>query len=144
MGSPFPPSITGKNASMVIVDDLPDGNPKTAAGALKTPLLSVIPSPPLIQVGEVMRLGRDKYGAFNWRDQPVTASTYIDAALRHLMSWWDGETIDPESGQSHLAHAAAGLFVIMDALATGNGTDDRPKAGIAAELIAALKAQREK
>lgn len=122
---------------------LPDGNPKTAAGALKTPLLSVIPAPPLIQVGEVMRLGRNKYGPFNWRAQPVTASTYIDAAMRHLMSWWDGETVDPESGESHLAHAVAGLFVIMDAIATGNATDDRPAMGVAADLIEAKRRQRQ-
>jgi hypothetical protein len=115
--------------------NLPDGNPKTAQGALKTPILSVIPSPPLIQIGEVMRLGREKYGPFNWRAQPITASTYVDAAMRHMMSWWDGETIDPESGESHLAHAAAGLMLLMDAIATGNATDDRPTMGVTADLI---------
>lgn len=123
-------------------EELPDGNPKTAAGALKTPLLSVIPGPPLVQVGEVMRLGRSKYGPYNWRDQDVTVSTYLDAAMRHLMSYWDGETIDPESGQTHLAHAAASLFVIMDALATGHATDDRPPVGVVGPLLDALKAAR--
>ncbi len=125
-----------------LTSDLPDGNPKTLQGSFKTPLLSVIPTPPLVQVGEVMRLGREKYGPYNWRDQPVTASTYIDAAVRHLASWWDGETVDPESGQSHLAHAAASLFIITDALAVGTGTDDRPAKGVAADLIGALASVR--
>lgn len=130
-----PGSTTPHDDSTPPVESLPDGNPKTAQGALKPPALSVIPSSALIQVGAVMALGKKKYGPFNWRDQPVTASTYIDAAMRHLMSWWDGETTDPESGASHLAHAAASLFVLIDALSTGNATDDRPKPGVAAELI---------
>lgn len=119
-------------------------NPKAAFGNLKTPTLSVIPSPPLLQVGEVMRRGAEKYGAYNWRESRVNTSTYIDAAMRHLMSYQDGETIDPDDGQSHLAHAAASLFVIMDALAVGNATDDRPKPGVAAEFIAAQAAKRVK
>lgn len=117
-------------------------NPKAAFGNLKTPALSVIPSPPLLQVGEVMRRGAEKYGAYNWRESRVNTSTYIDAVMRHLMSYQDGETIDPDDGQSHLAHAAASLFVIMDALAVGNATDDRPKPGVAAEFIAATAAKR--
>lgn len=31
----------------------------------------------------------------------------FDAALQRLLSWWDGEDVDPESGLPHLAHAAA-------------------------------------
>lgn len=115
--------------------DLPDDNPKTALGALKPPMLSVVPATVLIQMGQVMALGKKKYGAYNWRKQNVSASTYVDAALRHLVSWWDGEDIDPESGQSHLAHAAASLAVIIDALATGHANDDRPPRGVAAEII---------
>lgn len=121
---------------------LPDGNPKTAAGALKTPTLSVVPASAILQMGEVMRLGAAKYGPFNWRDYPVTYSTYIDAAVRHLMQFWDGETVDPESGQSHLAHAMAGLGVLVDAIATGNATDDRPKEGAASTLIENFKSGR--
>lgn len=122
----------------------PAENPKAAFGNLKTPALSVIPSPPLLQVGEVMRRGAEKYGAYNWRTSRVNVSTYIDAAMRHLMSYQDGETLDPDDSQSHLAHAAASLFVIMDALAVGNAEDDRPKPGVAAEFIAAMAAQRSK
>lgn len=113
----------------------PDGNPKTVQGLKKPPLISVIPTTALLQIGAVMRTGKEKYGAYNWRDYPVTASTYVDAAMRHLVQYWDGETVDPESGLPHLAHAAASIMVLMDALATGNGTDDRPKAGVAGELI---------
>lgn len=136
-------ALSYRYRSPLPVSDLPDGNPKTAAGALKTPLLSVIPPTVLIQVGEVMRLGREKYGAYNWRDQPVSYSTYVDAAMRHLASFWDGETVDPESGESHLANAIAGLSVLLDAIATGNATDDRPPAGPTADIIRARAKLRE-
>lgn len=135
--------LSGTAADVVVTDGLPDDNPKTAFGSLKTPTLSVVPASALLQMGEVMRLGRDKYGPFNWRDAPVSYSTYVDAAMRHLMQFWDGETVDPESGQSHLAHVAAGLSVLMDAIATGNAHDDRPTAGVAAELIDVFKKRRE-
>lgn len=82
-----------------------------------------------------MRLGREKYGAFNWRKDSITASTYIDAAFRHLASWWDGENVDPESNVSHLAHAAAGLLILLDAQVQGTAADDRPLRGASAELI---------
>ena len=134
---------TEEQLAAVKATPLPDSNPKTAAGALKTPVVSVIPASAILQMAEVMRLGKHKYGPYNWRDYPVTYSTYVDAAMRHLMQYWDGETVDPESGQSHLAHAAAGLAVLMDAIATGNATDDRPKPGAAAELISLFKKRRE-
>lgn len=139
--------INGNDSGDTVSDyalDVPakSENPKAAFGNLKTPALSVIPSPPLLQVGEVMRRGAEKYGAYNWRESRVNTSTYIDAAMRHLMSYQDGETLDPDDNQSHLAHAAASLFVIMDALAVGNATDDRPKPGVAADFIAAMAASR--
>lgn len=139
----YKPLRQRKVSGWAVAGVLPDGNPKTAAGAIKTPMLSVIPPTALIQVGEVMRLGKGKYGAYNWRDQPVTYSTYVDAAMRHLISFWDGETVDPESGESHLAHGIAGLMVLIDAIATGNATDDRPSAGPSADLIRARAALRE-
>lgn len=115
---------------------LPDGNPKTAQGVKKPPVLSVVPASALLQVGAVMRLGKAKYGPFNWRDEGITASTYIDAAFRHLASWWDGESNDPESGASHVAHAVAGLLILLDAQSVGTLTDDRPAPGKSAALIA--------
>ena len=115
--------------------ELPDGNPKTVYGMSK-PGIEGVPPAPLFMVGEVMRLGIRKYGLTNWRHEPVTASVYYNAAMRHIFSWWDGQNNDLESGQPHLAHAIACLMILMDARLTDDLNDDRPLVGLTAGHIA--------
>jgi hypothetical protein len=99
-------------------------DPKGAAGALKTPL-SLIPPYAMEQTALVHKFGAERYGAFNWRDTGVCASTYVNAIMRHLNAWRDGETLDPESGISHLAHIACSCNILMDADYCGRLQDDR-------------------
>ncbi len=110
-------------------------NPKTAAGARKPSLLSVIPIGMLLVLGRVMQIGANKYGAFNWRETKVPAMTYADAATRHLISWVDGEENDPESGVSHLGHVMACMAILIDAKINGMLDDDRPLPGRSGEMI---------
>jgi hypothetical protein len=99
-------------------------DPKGAAGALKTPL-GLIPPYAMEQTALVHKLGSDKYGPYNWRKTGVCASTYVNAILRHLNAWRDGETLDPESGISHLAHVACSCNILLDADHCGTLQDDR-------------------
>ena len=46
--------------------------------------------------------------------------------MRHLMSWWEGEDIDPTSQLSHITKAISSLVVLRDAMLRGNWVDDRP------------------
>ena len=47
--------------------------------------------------------------------------------MGHVMQWWEGEDIDPESGLSHLTKAIASLVVLRDAmLQQDKFVDDRP------------------
>ena len=101
-------------------------DPKGAAGALKAPL-GLIPPYAMDQTAWVHRLGSQKYGPFNWRDTGVCASTYVNAIMRHLNAWRDGEDLDPESGISHLAHIACSCNIMMDADYCGKLQDDRNK-----------------
>lgn len=112
-------------------------NPKDLVGAVKTPL-GLLPWTALVQVAGVFKVGADKYGAYNWRTpgQPVQHVTYVEAAFRHLAAYMDGQTIDPETGCNHLAHAACGLLILLDASAVGNAIDNRPTPGHAAEIMA--------
>lgn len=112
----------------------PDDNPKTRYGVAK-PSMSVVPTDALIYLSKVMRLGERKYGLMNWRKDRVSASTYYDAALRHMMSWYDGEDVDPESGQPHIAHAMACMAILLDAAANDMLNDNRPLPGRFAELV---------
>jgi Domain of unknown function (DUF5664) len=121
------------------IDRTPAENPKTKAGAKKPSLFSVIPTAALLHLGEVMKLGAIKYGPFNWRQTPVPAETYVDAIGRHLLSWQDGESVDPESGMSHLAHIMASCAILIDAEENGMLDDDRPKAGRVGEMISTFQ-----
>lgn len=112
----------------------PDNNPKTILG-LKKPSLSAIPPAGLFHLGLAMDNGRNKYGAMNWREKKVSSSIYYDAALRHLLSWYDGEDYAEDSGVHHLGHAMACLSIVLDAMETGNLNDDRPHKGVYSKLV---------
>lgn len=106
--------------------ELPDKNPKTAFGVQKDPM-HFIPTTALRPLGRVMRGGAEKYGPYNWRDQGVTLSVYYDAAMRHLMALWEGEDVDPESGEPPEAHVMACMAILIDAREAGKLNDDRPE-----------------
>lgn len=120
---------------------MPDTNPKTVYGMSK-PGIEGVPTAPLFEVGEVMRLGIRKYGLTNWRHDPVSASVYYNAAMRHIMSWWDGQNMDSESGQHHLAHAVACLLIILDARTSDDLIDDRPRCGLTAVVLEHMTKRR--
>jgi len=102
-------------------------NPKDMAGLRKAPL-HVVPATVLMELGCAMLEGALKYGPHNWREIPVRASAYYDAAMRHLMAWWEGQDADPDSGVHHVAKAIATLVVLRDAMIHGLVEDDRPRA----------------
>ena len=121
-------------------------NPKDSLGTKKVPL-SGMPAPVLLECGLVKLHGDLKYGRYNWREAGVRGSVYYDAAMRHLMAWYEGEDIDPDSGVHHLAHAMTGLSVLRDSQMRGNWTDDRPmptKAGWISEMNETAKTMIEK
>jgi|GEM_PF-2706400 len=110
-------------------------NPKTLMGRRKVPMLSVIPPAALVHLGTAMRYGAHEspradgsvgYGPYNWRDQPVEASVYVDAAFRHISEYWDGQEVDRDSKVHHLAHAMATLAILLDAIENETCKDDRP------------------
>lgn len=117
-----------------MAEGYPDNNPKTVLG-LKKPAMSSVPPAALVHLMRAMADGRRKYGLMNWREKRVSATIYYDAALRHLLAWYDGEQSARDSGVHHLGHAMACLAIVLDAEATGNLNDDRPVHGAFADLI---------
>lgn len=49
--------------------------------------------------------------------------------MRHMWAWWGGQDKDPETGFSHLAHAACCIAFLMAYERRGIWTDDRFKIG---------------
>lgn len=100
-------------------------NPKDARGSNKVSM-SKFPSIGYIHGAHAMMDGAQKYGPYNWRDNKVIASIYVDAAIRHIIDWFEGQEVAPDSEVHHLGHAIASCAILLDAQETGNLIDDRP------------------
>ena len=83
----------------------------------------------LLQTAAVLKFGADKYHAHNWRDG-FAWSRPLAAAMRHIMAFNDGENKDPESGLSHLAHAACCIMFLLEFEKTHPNLDDRYKPNV--------------
>lgn len=102
-------------------------NPKYAQGIRKF-TMCVVPACVLGEVGVAMLEGAYKYGAYNYRQTKIDASTYYDSTMRHVMSWWEGEDMDPDSGLHHITKAITSLVVLRDSMINDMIIDDRPPA----------------
>ena len=71
-----------------------------------------------------MAHGLQKYGRDNWR-KGMDFSRLMDAALRHIYAFADGEDKDGETGLSHLAHARCCLAFLLEYEGKSLGKDDR-------------------
>lgn len=107
------------------MSDPKETNPKMAIGVAKVPI-SCVPTHVIQEIGIGMMEGGLKYGRHNYRVAGCRSSVYYDATMRHLMSWWEGQDIDPDSGLSHISKAMASLAVLRDCQISGNAIDDRP------------------
>lgn len=90
--------------------------------------VDLLPIGPLMLIAEVLTFGAKKYAANSWREGTTAewGRTY-GSVLRHLFSWWSGEDNDPQTGKSHLAHAATQLMILMEHVQHNKDKDDRFK-----------------
>lgn len=87
--------------------------------------LSTLDPVALLHLSEVSGFGASKYAAFNFL-RGYDWSLSVDAASRHLMSFWAGEDRDPESGLLHTAHLAWHGLALTSFQLRELGTDNRP------------------
>ena len=78
------------------------------------------------QTAAVLAFGAEKYSEHNWRNG-FAWSRPLAAAMRHITAFNDGEDKDPESGLSHLAHAACCIMFLLEFEKTSKHLDDRYK-----------------
>ncbi|SRR6266566_1137828 len=116
-------------------------NPKDRIGQAKVSLTS-IPAVALLHEAKAMMNGASRYGRYNWREHSVLASIYVDAALRHLFAWFEGEEEAADSGVHHLGHLRACVGILLDAQSMGNLVDDRPKNGKFHETLSNLNGKK--
>lgn len=80
--------------------------------------------PAMKGIGDVLKFGATKYAPDNWR-RGFAWRRLIGAALRHLFAFADGEDDDPESGLSHIDHAACCVMFLSEHQKRSLGEDDR-------------------
>jgi hypothetical protein len=91
---------------------------------LGKPNYALLSSIALHKIVSVLTLGTNKYPEHNWR-KGLKYSRLIAAAFRHMFAWLGGESLDPESGMSHLAHASCCLMFLLELEDTRKDLDDR-------------------
>lgn len=101
-------------------------NPKDGVGIRKWRQFVTVPFTVVAEVGAAMLEGGMKYARHNYRVAGVRASVYVDAAIGHVMQWWEGEDLDPDTKLSHITKAIASLVVLRDAMIQDMLNDDRP------------------
>lgn len=100
----------------------PDIGRKNDAGK---PPLHLIPPEFLYAVAEILDFGAKKYAPRNW-EKGLDWSRCYRAAIGHLFDWFARKGPDPETGKSHLWHAACCVMFLVCYEIRQTGTDDRP------------------
>jgi hypothetical protein len=90
------------------------------------PRYDLLPPELLEATARVLTFGASKYGDRNW-ERGMSWGRVFAALMRHLWAWWRGDATDPETGLSHLWHAACGIAFLIAYEQRQIGTDDRPK-----------------
>jgi len=107
------------------VTDMTKGGVKYDAGK---PRYDLIPPELLEETAIVLTYGAVKYSERNW-EKGMAWHRPFGALMRHMWAWWRGESVDPETGFSHLAHAACCIAFLIAYERRRIGADDRPKQG---------------
>ena len=75
---------------------------------------SLVPWDSVEEIVKVLEFGKVKYAAWNWSSNGgFKYMRVFNSTMRHLLAWARGEDKDPESGLSHLSHAACNLLFII-------------------------------
>lgn len=90
------------------------------------PRMDLLDTFALVELSKVLSFGATKYAAHNWRNG-IAVSRMIGASYRHLSAFNGGQTIDPETGLSHIAHLMCNAMFILWTLENKPELDDRWK-----------------
>jgi hypothetical protein len=65
-------------------------------------------------ISDVLTYGAKKYDDHNWQVVPNGPQRYKAAMMRHILAHASGESVDSETGISHLAHAACCVMFMLE------------------------------
>ena len=87
--------------------------------------LDLVPPEVITALGTILTFGANKYGDRNW-EKGIDLGRVYGALQRHLNAYWSGELIDPETGKSHLWHAACNIAFLITYEARGIKQETHP------------------
>lgn len=130
----FPTLGTIPSKAMVDTASIPDETAQKIKEQLGSALkfdqdklpLHLLSTEAMNQTAAVLKFGAQKYAEHNWR-KGFAWSRPLSAAMRHITAFNNGEDKDPESGLSHLAHAACCIMFLLEFEKTHSELDDRWK-----------------
>lgn len=105
--------------------------------------MELLPPELLEATARALKYGAEKYSRRNW-EKGLDPERLFGALQRHLWAYHKGERVDPESGLSHLDHAAASLAMLIATIERTSVQDERARArvglpGFSKALDAAMK-----
>lgn len=83
----------------------------------------------LFGVTKILNFGAKKYSSRNW-ENGIRYGRVEAALLRHLLSWWDGEDINPETEENHIYHVLCNAMFLAHYVSNPEKYaefDDRPQ-----------------
>ena len=73
----------------------------------------LVPIEAIEEIAKVLTYGADKYKPNSWQLVEPFEDRYYAAAMRHIMAWRKGESIDLESKLNHLSHALCNIMFLL-------------------------------
>ncbi len=86
----------------------------------------LVSSEAIDQLSLVLAAGAKKYGEWNWADG-ISYTRIIAAILRHTYAYLRGESKDPETNLSHIAHVMCNCMFLLHFEKYKPELDNRPK-----------------
>ena len=74
--------------------------------------LDLVPPEAIEAMASILTYGAGKYEERNW-EKGIAYSRIYASAMRHLLAWWQGKDIDPESGLPAIEHALWNIMALV-------------------------------
>ena len=87
--------------------------------------MDLLPPDALEALARILTDGAIKYSSRNWELGMEWSRPYA-ALQRHILAWWGGQDVDPESGHPHLWHVLTNAVFLTSYQIREIGEDDRP------------------
>jgi hypothetical protein len=119
-----PAGYTPTSADRVRAQELASPSNKGTKHDQGKPDLSILPIEALEAMAAAFTYGSRKYARNNFK-KGLEVNRTLAAALRHIYAFLNKEDLDPESGESHLAHALAAVAMTVYNIKHNPNMDDR-------------------